>query len=652
MTPAENSNGEIYNIIVGTAGHIDHGKSSLVQHLTGIDPDRLPEERDRGLTIDLGFAPMKLTTGETIGIIDVPGHERFIKNMVAGASAIDLVVLVVAADDSVMPQTREHLDIMTLLGVRRGLIAINKIDLVDSDMVELVGEEISETVAGTFLEDAPVIKVSAQTGEGIEELRKTVESHVMDLPSRDEGGVFRMPIQRVFSAKGHGTVVTGVPTSGHVEAGDRLEILPLSETGRVRGLQAYKISVDRARAGHSTAINLTDIDYRSVQRGMVAATPGYFRSTSMIEVRLRALGGIRAPLYSQMPVRFHSGTSEEVGKLYLLDCKTLTGGEEALAQVRLASPVIVAPGDRYVIRQESPMVTLGGGEILDRSRWRLKTGKDHVIDALSRKEAALGSPEEYIASVAMEDPFQKISVDELSRRAALEKEEVKEHLDQLVEKGVVCVYRSGGYFSSEGLERGGKRVIDALEKAFRTDPYRVYIPTLELKDRVRLEGPFLDALLENMDEEGSVEVLRGGRVALCGREISLPDAQQEFLDQLQEHYLEQLFSPERIEVLANSLAADFGTLEKLQSLLIDQGVLVRITPEVILHSASIVEGAKRLEELFSRVGPFTAADAKDALETTRKFAIPLLEHLDRLGRTRRVGDRREFREDEAAGSGS
>jgi len=471
MTRTDSGIGEIYNVVVGTAGHIDHGKSSLVKHLTGIDPDRLPEERDRGLTIDLGFAPMKLTSGETIGIIDVPGHERFIKNMVAGASGIDLVILVVAADDSVMPQTREHLDIMTLLGVSRGLIAVNKIDLVEGDLVELVKEEIAETVRGTFLEDAPMIPVSAQTGEGIEDLREAVESHIRGLPPRDEGGVFRMPIQRVFSARGHGTVITGVPTSGHVEPGDRLEVLPLSKSGRVRGLQAYKVTVDRARAGHSTAINLTDIDYRAVHRGMVAATPGYFRATTMVEVRLRALEGIRAPLYSQMPVRFHSGTSEEVGKLYLLDCKSLAAGDEALAQVRLASPVVVAPGDHYVIRQESPMITLGGGEILDRSRWRLKTGKDHVIDALSRKEAALGSPEEFIASVVVEDPFQKISIEEICHRAALGKDEGKDHLDRLVERGVIRVGVGGEFFSSEGLERGGERVLDALDQAFRADPY-------------------------------------------------------------------------------------------------------------------------------------------------------------------------------------
>lgn len=633
----------IFGVVVGTAGHIDHGKSSLVRKLTGMDPDRLPEEKERGLTIDLGFAPMSLDDGELVGIIDVPGHEKFIRNMVAGASGIDIVILVVAADDSVMPQTLEHLDIMSLLGVRRGIIAINKIDLVEADMVELVQDEILEMVSGTFLEDAPMIPVSAETGEGVDDLRQMLQSLVRELPPRDEGGVFRLPIQRVFSSRGHGTVVTGVPVSGQVKIDDRLELLPHGSTGRVRGLQAYRVQVEKARAGHSTAINLADVDYRDLHRGMIAATPGFFRATEMVEVSLRALDGLAKPMVHRMPVRFLQGTMEAVGRLYLIDCQTVEAGGEALAQIRLDQPVVVAPGDRFVLRQTSPMVTLGGGEVLDRSRWRLKAGKEFVVESMRRKMEALGTPEAFITSVMQEEELVIHEQADLARRAAMTTEDVANSLDSLQQSGVIEPTSDGKWALREGLERGAERVLDALDHAYREDPYRISVKVLEIRDRTRLVDAFLDKVIEDLAAGGKIEKIRGGRILQPGREPEFSDAEQAALSSLREHYLQHLFDPARAEDLASTIGVESSLIEKLQSFLIDRGEVIRIATDVALSKEAIPQAAQKLAVLFEKEGAFTASQAKDALGTTRKFAIPLLEHLDKTGWTRRKGDRREIR---------
>jgi len=635
----------IFGVVVGTAGHIDHGKSSLVRKLTGTDPDRLPEEKERGLTIDLGFAPMSLDDGELVGIIDVPGHEKFIRNMVAGASGIDIVILVVAADDSVMPQTMEHLDIMSLLGVRRGIIAINKIDLVEADMVELVQDEILEMVSGTFLEDAPMIPVSAETGEGVDDLRQMLQSLVRELPPRDEGGVFRLPIQRVFSSRGHGTVVTGVPVSGQVKIDDRLELLPPGSTGRVRGLQAYRVQVEKARAGHSTAINLADVDYRDLHRGMIAATPGFFRATEMVEVSLRALDGLAKPMVHRMPVRFLQGTMEAVGRLYLIDCQTVEAGGEALAQIRLDQPVVVAPGDRFVLRQTSPMLTLGGGEVLDRSRWRLKAGKEFVVESMRRKMEALGTPEAFITSVMQEEELVIHEQADLARRAAMSTEDVANSLDSLQQSGVIEPTSDGKWALREGLERGAERVLDALDHAYREDPYRISVKVLEIRDRTRLVDAFLDKVIEDLVAGGKIEKIRGGRILQPGREPEFSDVEQAALTSLREHYLQHLFDPARAEDLASTIGVEISLIEKLQSFLIDRGEVIRIATDVALLAEAIPGAVKKLAQLFERDGAFSASQAKDALGTTRKFAIPLLEYLDKQGWTRRNGDRREIRQE-------
>ncbi len=382
----------ILRLTLGTAGHIDHGKTSLVRALTGAegDTDRLKEERARGLTIEIGYAEWRLADGTEVGIVDVPGHEKFVRNMVAGATGMDCVLLVVAADDGAMPQTREHLQILSLLGVKAGAVAVTKIDLVvDPGMRELVLEDVRGLLAGTFLEGAPIFPVSSTTGEGIPALRAGLEAILRGAPPRDAGGPFRMPVQRVFTVKGHGTVATGIPISGSVRKDDRLELLPAGKPCRVRGIQVYHRDAPGAGAGHRTALNLADIDYHTVGRGDVLVEPGIFRPATLLDVRFRCTAGERGSVPHRLPVLLLVGTAEEPGRLLLLEGDRAESGEEVFAQVQLDAPVVAAPGDRFLLRVPSPPATVGGGVVLGEAERRRHRRKPATLDALREREEGL-----------------------------------------------------------------------------------------------------------------------------------------------------------------------------------------------------------------------------------------------------------------------
>jgi selenocysteine-specific elongation factor len=388
----------IFNAVIGTAGHIDHGKSTLVKALTGIHPDRLPEEQDKGITIDLGFAPMVLSNGMRVGIIDVPGHERFVKNMVAGATGIDFVLMVVAADDGVMAQTREHLQIVDLLGVRDGLTVVTKTDMVEPEYLELVKEDILAVEAGTMLEQKPIITVSSKTGDGIPELKALLEKTLPKVIRRTQDGPFRMPIQRVFAKEGFGTVVTGVPISGHVDIGDTLDVLPPEYHGRVKGIHAYNQAITHGQAGHSTAVNLIGpgIDKRQVERGMVAVAPGIFEPTNLITAHFVLLASSPWPLKHRAAVRFHAGTVEIQAKILLLEGDTLKPGSGSFVQVLLEEKTVLVPGDRFILRLQSPMITLGGGQTLDNVPVKRKRLDSESIDELKERLRYLTDSEQFL----------------------------------------------------------------------------------------------------------------------------------------------------------------------------------------------------------------------------------------------------------------
>ncbi len=632
---------QIQPIVIGTAGHIDHGKSTLVRALTGVDPDRLKEEKERGLTIDLGFAPLELPDGRLVGIVDVPGHERFIRNMVAGATGIDLVVLVVAADDGVMPQTREHLAIMELLGVQRGFVALTKVDAVDPELVELAREDVEQAVAGTFLEGAPVLAVSAVDGTGLDELRELLVEMAAGTEPRSMEGVFRMPIQRVFSAPGFGTIVTGIPVSGALSVGDPLEILPGGFGGRVRGIQAYRQATKTARAGHSTAINLSDVEHRSVSRGCAACAPGFFRPARMLGARLTALPSLSFPVVDRMRVRVHLGTAEALGEVVLLDRQEHAPGESGLVQLRLEEPLVAAPGDRFVLRLASPMITLGGGTVLEESRHRLKRFKGFVIEELGRQEQSLESAAGLLGSILHRAGAALLAEAELAVAIKREPGETRELLRGLRERGeVASPGPPGRWIHSERLEEALGLVRERMAAWFEENPLRQVIDIRELRSLAGLDASLLGALLEVESARGGLSLEPGGLVRPTDRQVEL-DPETEALRARVLALLEEAgFQPPLAGALPERVGASRADFDRVMELLLDQGLVRHIGKDLYLAAAMVERARAEVVENCGRHGHLEIPELRDLLGTTRKFLIPLLEYLDAQGLTHRQGAHR------------
>jgi len=631
---------EIQPVVVGTAGHIDHGKSTLVRALTGIDPDRLKEEQERGMTIDLGFARFRLPDGRTVGIVDVPGHERFIRNMVAGATGIDIVLLVVAADDGVMPQTREHLAIMTLLGVQRGLVALTKIDAVEGGMVELAIEDIRAAVRGTFLEDAPILPVSSLTRQGLPELLSALQALAAQTVPRSAEGLFRMPIQRVFSSHGFGTVVTGIPVSGSIGVGDAVEILPGDLRGKVRGIQAYHEMTERACAGHSTALNVADVDHHAVHRGCVAATPGFFRPARMLGARLEALAHLDRPIEDRTQIRLHTGTVEAVGEIVLLDCERLEPGASALVQLRLDEPIVTAPGDRFVVRLESPAWTLGGGVILEESKHRLKRFKSFVVEELSRQATSLSSPGELLESVLRraEDRLQKAN--ELAIEVKRSREETEALLGGLSEKGVAVRLGPGGWLHKERLESALARLDRGIAAWFEEHGHRQVIDVRDLRRSTGLDPDLQDALLEEAQRRGTLKLEAGGHVRPAGRDEKVDPETAALLERVMSSLAAAKFQPPEPVVLAASLGAKPARVEAVLEILVDRGQL-RFVSRGFFLTAELHDAARdAIVANCTKNGSLDIPSLRDQLGTTRKYLIPLLEHFDTAGLTLRQGGNR------------
>ena len=633
----------IQPIVVGTAGHIDHGKSTLVKALTGIDPDRLKEEQERGMTIDLGFARFQLPDGRRVGMVDVPGHERFIKNMVAGATGIDLVVLVVAADDGVMPQTREHLSIMQILGVRRGLVALTKIDMVEPALVEMAAEDVRAATRGTFLENAPILPLSAVSGEGFEAFKKELHRLASETVPRSDAGIFRMPVQRVFSAKGFGTVVTGIPSSGALAVGEVMELLPAGKRVKVRGIQAYQESALRARAGHSAAINLSDVAVEEVRRGNVLATPGFFRPTRMVAATFEALVGLGHPLSDRLAVRLHTGTAEALGQLVLLDCEEVPPGKSALVQLRLEEEIVCAPGDRYVLRLASPALTLGGGAILEESRHRLKRFKAFVLEELGRAAGGLASPRDSLEVVLVRWHRGLASVEALAVEVKRARTEVERLLGELRGAGRARALGTRGWIHAERLEQAREALAGALTRWFADNPHREVVDVRDLRRLTGLEDDYLDALLEFEAGEKTLEVQAGGRVRPLGREAASDPETEEATRALLAALREDPYQPPSPAELGKRLALPEKRLRALLEGLIDRGEIRRVNPEILLTRASFESAREAVVENCQRNGSLDIPSLRDRLKTSRKYLIPLLEHLDATGVTLRQGANRVLR---------
>ncbi len=621
---------------LGTAGHIDHRKSALVKALTGIDPDRLEEEKRRGMTIDLGFAHLDLPSGRRVGIVDVPGHEGLIKNMLAGAAGIDLVLLVVAADEGVMPQTREHLDILRLLDVRRGVVALNKVDLVDDPAwLLLVEEDLSRLTAGSFLEGAPVVPVSARTGQGLERLVAEIDRLLDTVDPRPADGPVRLPIDRGFTMPGFGTVVTGTLWSGRVRPGDMLEVLPGGLAVRVRHVERHGQRMAEVVAGSRAALNLAGVEREVLERGMVLATPGTLTAAVQLDVRVRALPAA-PPLPHLARLRLHLGTGEAFCRLALLDRDRLGPGEEALAQVRLERPIVAVRGDRFVLRRVSPLATLGGGEVISVNPPRRRRGGQAVAEIAALSTA---DRDTLVQAAIAARGLAGAALEELAPVVAQRPEAVAEVAARLIAQGRVIQIRER-LFDGAAVERVTGRVQELLAEAHREVPWRLGVPREELKTRAApgADDRLFAAILERLLAAGTVGVTRG--LVHLGTHRPAFTPEEEGLRRAILHALKEgRFSPPALEEVSARLGSGPAFTRMAQSLL-EEGAMVEVAPGIVFAAEVVEEVARRVVAQVEATGEVTVAQLRDALGTSRKFALALLEYFDGIRLTRRLGDRR------------
>jgi selenocysteine-specific elongation factor len=626
------------HVIVGTAGHIDHGKSTLVEALTGTNPDRLEEEKRRGITIDLGFAFLDL--GDVrFGFVDVPGHEKFVRNMLAGVGGIDLVVLVIAADESIKPQTREHFDICRLLGIPRGIVAITKSDLVDPDVLGLVRLEIDEFVRGSFLESAPIAPVSATSGGGLDAFKKELLRVAETVPAKDAAQHFRLPIDRAFSMKGFGTVVTGTLVSGSLQAEDEAELYPLRKRVRVRGLHSGGRAVSRAMAGQRTAVNLAGIEREEIQRGMVLGPPGVFEPTKRLDARITLLASAR-PLKNRARVHFHQGTAEAIADVVLIAGNELAPGQSALAQLRLDQSVLLLPGDRFILRQFSPVVTIGGGTALDVQAPRHKRVDPSVAPFLEKLES--GNREEILAAFAEAAP-QGLSLSQLTARTGWSDSEIRQIVKNLEAAKSVRV------IGDQPLTIASARVVAAcaagqriaLEKFHQANPLLPGIPKQDLRGRAeKTSAEIFAAALDDLAKAGIVTV-SGDLVQRAGREIALSAEEAKAKELIEKEFERAGLTVPSFAAVLEKLPVESKRAQKILQILLREKVLIKVTDELIFHRAAVAQLREMLVKYRKERGNKLPIPVfKELTGITRKYAIPLLEYLDRERVTRRVGDER------------
>ncbi len=649
--------------VIGTAGHVDHGKSTLVQALTGIDPDRLAEEKARAMTIDLGFAWLTLPDGETVGVVDVPGHIDFIKNMLAGVGGIDAALLVIAADEGVMPQTSEHLAILDLLQVRHGVVALTKIDLVaaDPDWLELVQADVAQTLEGSSLAGAPIVPLSARSGQGLDQLRETLQQTLRRTPERRNIGRPRLPVDRVFTVAGFGAVVTGTLSDGELALGQEVEIVPAGLRARVRGLQSHKQKLERATPGSRVAVNLSGVSKEQVARGNVVALPGSLAPTTLIDVHLRTVGsGLGKPLRHNQPVDFFCGAAEAPARTRLLDAEALEAGQEGWVQLRLETPVAVQRGDRFILRQASPSRTLGGGVVVNPypgRRWRrfrpevsamlevLQGGDpgEILLQAVQRQEpapyaaaaaassldraTALQAFAELLAAgqvLALDRDWDAAQIDDRQRAAALQT-----------------------VISAEGWRELAGRLETLLAGYHRQFPLRLGMGREELKNRWQGKRQSwslrqYNDLLGQAAQEGRI-VDEGAAVRLSSHAAQPSPQQQATVERLLAQFRAQPYAPPA----AADAAAAVG--DELFQWLLDRGRLTRVSDDVVFESSAYATLVQAITDHLRREGSITVAQVRDQFNTSRKYALALMEHLDARRITRRVGDARVLRKGEAGG---
>ena len=618
--------------VIGTAGHVDHGKSTLVEKLTGIDPDRLREEKERGMTIDLGFAWLRLPNGNEVSIIDVPGHERFVSNMLAGVGGIDLALLVVAADESVMPQTREHLAILDLLQVRRGLVAITKRDLVDEEWLELVAAEVEDVLEGTTLEGSPVLAVSGTTGEGLPDLVSSIQALLEDTEPRKDLGRPRLSVDRSFTISGFGTVVTGTLIDGRLDTGQQVELVPSGRTTRIRGLQSHKQKLEQVAPGTRVAANLAGVAHEVVGRGEVLTTPGWLRPSTALDVHLKVISDAPRPIRHNMYATVHIGSSETVAKVRLLEKEAARPGESTWAQLKLDHPQAVVRGDYFVVR--SNHTTLGGGNVVDPYARRHRRSYRPVLDRLAVMEKGTDR-EILIKSIEASEPAE---FQDLANRANLEAAAVRSELKKMADESLAVVLGRKNIgpgviiFTAAGWSALADRTDAFLEGYHRQFPLRKGAPREELRSRLGMSQPVFGHVLPRLELDG-VLVEEGPAVRHAAHTRQLTGEQQEEADR----YLALLRSSPYTPPTDSPVDAE------VLSLLADRGEVVKVSESVVFDAAAYREMIEQIKVRIGKQGEITVADVRDMFGASRKYALALLDYLDQQRITRRVGDARVLR---------
>jgi len=641
----------VKHIILGTAGHVDHGKTALIKALTGTDTDRLKEEKERGITIELGFAQFTLKNGEKIGIVDVPGHERFVKNMVAGAGGIDVVAMVIAADEGVMPQTREHLDICQLLGIKKGIVALTKIDLVDEEWCDLVREDIRDFLKGTFLEESPIIPLSAVTGAGLPEFISTLEEIVSVTDERADSGFFRLPADRVFTMKGFGTVITGTLMSGKAKVGDTIQIMPGQIKAKIRGIQIHNEMEEVAVAGQRTAMNLQGINKDTIQRGNILTPPDTFEPTVRMDISLKYLPGTGKKLKNRTLVRFHTGTSEIISRIILLDKNEIEPGEEVYAQVILESPTVATAGDRFVIRSYSPVSTIGGGEILDPIAEKYKRHFEQRFTELQTLKSAdsLEKTRIIIERVGLRG----ISARQLSVRTGIPLNKQNKIMEGMFSRKEALLldrddFRVVSFSIYKTLQSKILQEIKAYHKRF---PLREGHPKEELRTRA---GKFIDSKLFNkairdLEHEGHI-VVEQENIRRVDHSVNLKGKLEDLRENIAGIYLESKLTPPSTKEIMERFSDRKTETVNVLNVMFNDGILIKINEDMYYHKQFIDTLRKDYKEFLLKNKESTPAIFRDMTGLSRKYIIPLMEYFDKTKLTIRVGDHRVLREKKENGN--
>ncbi len=640
-------------IILGTAGHVDHGKTSLIRALTGIETDRLQEEKKRGITIELGFAYIDLACGHRLGIVDVPGHEKFVRNMVAGASGMDMVAFIVAADEGIMPQTREHFDICKLLGVKDGLIILTKKDMVEEEWLEMVKEEVREFFADSFLEEAPILPVSSTTGEGIDAVKAVLDEKVRKINFQEEFGPFRLAVDRVFSMKGFGTVITGSSLSGRIAVGEDLMFYPGGLTAKIRGIQVHGKEQEVVEAGHRTAINLQGIEKEEINRGDLAATPGTMQSSTLLDADFHFLANNSRKLKNRTQVRLHVGTREILARVVLMEKDAVEPGENADIQLIIQDPVAVWPGDRFVLRSYSPVATLGGGVVLNNAPPKRKRSterdreRNHTIFSIYKAE---NDGESLIAKMLLfleESGRQGITADQLSTRLGVFGKKLKKQLQGPVsgKKVLVVESESQRLLAAQVVEQLNQSILNLLEQYHKENPLKSGLAREEIRSRLRppVDQKLFQYVMTSLAKNNLI-VQEGAEVHLSSHEVTLQVDEQEMQEKIGRLYKEAGLRPPNLkDVLASFAEFPEKQIRQVIDLLLQNSTLVKINEALFFHAEELHRLADTLQDYLGREGEIDAPGFKDLTGLSRKYSIPLLEYFDKIKLTIRVGDKRILR---------